>query len=143
MAGGWHVLLESDLPDVHPSPDAGKALLYYHHQIDDLATDVGVTPLSAFFRPDRAGVAAFLRSQGVEPDEDALPEEDWFEAYDGLVTVRGLLDRLRADSGAVPQGEKVVADLEEIEGALVPADVAGVRFRLTRVLPRDVGQAGH
>lgn len=135
MAGGWHVLLESDLPGVSPSRDAGKALLYYHHQIDDLATDLGVTPLSSFFRPDRVGVAAFLRSQGVEPDEDALPEEDWFEAYDGLLTVRGLLDRLREDLAAVPQGDKVVADLEEIERTLVPAEVAGVRFRLTRVLP--------
>ena len=138
MAGGWHVLLESDLPGVHPSPDAGKALLYYHHQIDDLASELGVTPLSAFFRPDRAGVAAFLRSQGVEPDEDALPEEDWFEAYEGLLTVRALLERLRENAAVVPQGEKVVADLEEVERALVPAEVAGVRFRLTRVLPTDV-----
>ena len=92
-------------------------------------------PLSGCFRPDRAGVAAFLRSQGVEPDEDALPEEDWFEADEGLVTVRGLLERLREDSTAVPQGEKVVAELEEIEQALVPAEIAGVRFRLTRTLP--------
>ena len=138
MAGGWHVLLESDLPGVTPSPDAGKALLYYHHQIDDLATDLGVTPLSAFFRPDRAGVAAFLRSQGVEPDEDALPEEDWFEAYEGLLTVRGLLERLRENAAAVPQGEKVVADLEEIERALVPAEIAGVRFRLTRILSTEM-----
>ena len=97
-----------------------------------------MTPLSAFFRPDRAAVAAFLRSQGVEPDEDSLPEEDWFEAYDGLLTVRGLLERLREDATAVPQGEKVLADLEEIERALVPAEIAGVRFRLTRILPTDV-----
>src|SRR5262245_17223357 len=139
MAGGWHVLLESDLPGVQPSPDAGKALLYYHHQIDDLATDIGVSPLSGFFRPDRAGVAAFLRSQGVEPDEDALPYEDWFDADEGLVTVRGLLERLRMEPAAVPQGDKVVADLEEIERVLVPAEIASVRFRLTRTLPTDVG----
>src|SRR5258708_29988766 len=100
MAGGWHVLLESDLPGVTISTDAGKALLYYHHQIDTLATELGVAPLSAFFRPDRAGVVAFLRSQGVEPDEDDLPEEDWFEPYDGLLTVRALLERLRDDPAA-------------------------------------------
>ena len=135
MAGGWHVLLESDLPGVEISADTGKALLYYHHQIDELAAELGVAPLSGFFRPDRAGVAAFLRSQGVESDDDALPDEDWFEAFDGLVTVRGLLERLREDASAVPQGEKVIADLEEIERALVPAEIAGVRFRLTRNLP--------
>jgi hypothetical protein len=135
MAGGWHVLLESDLPGVAVSTDAGKALLYYHHQIDDLAAEIGVASLSGFFRPDRAAVAAFLRSQGVEPDDDALPDDEWFEADAGLATVRGLLERLRDDPAAVPQGEKVVADLEEIERILVPAEINGVRFRLTRKLP--------
>jgi hypothetical protein len=135
MAGGWHVLLESDIPGVEVNADAGKALLYYQHQIDSLADDLGLPPLSGFFRPDRAGVAAFLLSQGVEPDEDALPEEEWFEPDDGLVTVRGLLKRLRDDASAVPQGDKVIADLEEIERALVPAEKNAIRFRLTRILP--------
>jgi hypothetical protein len=135
VAGGWHVLLETDLPGVEISPDAGKALLYYHHQIDELAVNLGVPSLSGFFRPDRAAVAAFLLSQGVEPDEDALPDEDWFEAYEGLLTVRGLLERLREDADAVPQGAKVIADLEEIERVLVPAEIAGIHFRLTRALP--------
>jgi hypothetical protein len=135
MAGGWYVLLERDLPGVEVSTDGGRALLYFHRQIDDLAARLELPALSGFFRPDRAAVLEYLRNQGVEPDPESLPDEDWFDAADGLQTVRGLLAHLRDDPAAAPSADKVIADLEELERVLTPADAAGVPFRLTRKLP--------
>jgi hypothetical protein len=135
MSAGWHVRLERELAEVERSADSGKALLYFHHQIDDLASGLGLQPLSGFFCPDKEEVVAYLRDQGVNPDDDAIPDPEWFDASDGLATVRGLLARLRDDPTSVPQGEKVISDLEDLERALVPAELHGVRFHLTRKLP--------
>jgi hypothetical protein len=135
MAGGWYVLLERDVPGLDISADGGKSLLYFHRQIDDLSARLQLPPISGFFRPDRAGVLAYLQEQGVEPDPDALPDEDWFEPEDGLDTVRGLLDQLRADPTSAPSGEKLIGELEEIERILGAAEREGVRFRLSRKLP--------
>src|SRR5437870_1715057 len=132
MAGGWYVLLQRELADLEVSTGGGRALLYFHRQIDDLAMRLGLAPLSGFFRPDRAGVLEYLRGQGVEPDPESLPDEDWFEPSEGLATIRGLLAHLRGDVQAVPSGEKVIGDLEEIERVLDPAERDGVRFRLSR-----------
>ncbi|MFL5342061.1 MAG: hypothetical protein ACJ8F7_18100 [Gemmataceae bacterium] len=135
MAGGWYVLLERDLPGVEVSTDGGRALLYFHHHIDELAARLELPLLSGFFCPDRAGVLDYLRAQGVEPDPEMLPEEEWFEPADGLLTVRRLLGHLRDEPAALPSRDKIAADLEEVERILTPADRDGVRFRLSRKLP--------
>lgn len=135
MAGGWYVLLEREMPGVAPATDSGKALLYYQRHLDELAVQLDLPRLSAFFCPERSELVAYLREQGVTPGEVDLPSEDWFDAATGLETVRGLLDRLRADPGEMPQVAKIIADLEELERVLAPAAEGGVRFHLSRKLP--------
>jgi len=132
---GWYVLLERELPGSGSPPESGKALLYFHHQIDELAERLELPALSGFFCPERSEILAYLRDQGVTRDEDGLPDEEWFEAADGLVTVRGLLARLRLDPSGVPQAQKIIADLEVVERALVAAKAHGIRFHLSRKLP--------
>ena len=135
MAGGWYVLLERELPGVEPATESGRALLYYQRHVDELAEQLELPLLSGFFCPERAELLAYLRDQGVTPDDHALPEEDWFDAAAGLATVRGLLDRLREEPGDMPQAAKIIADLAELERVLVPAERHGVSFHLARKLP--------
>src|SRR5258706_14199698 len=92
--------------------------------------------LSGFFSRSPHDIAEYLRGQGVEPNLDNLPDEEWFEAGDGLRTVRAILEELRSFPAGVPQSEKVVADLEEVEKALISAEVLGIRFHLGRALPK-------
>jgi len=132
---GWYVLPDRDLAGIRPGADSGRALLYFHRQIDELAAQLELPALSDFFCPDRAELFAYLREQGVAPDEEALPEEEWFDAKDGLLTVRGLLARLREDSSGIPSPATVISDLEEIERGLDLAEAEGVRFHLARKLP--------
>src|SRR5262245_49463349 len=133
MAAGWSVVLENRAA---PAVDAkgGKALLYYHRQIDELAERLGLTPLSDFFSRDPQAIATYMRTLGIDPDLDALPEEEWFEVGEGLTTVRGLLAHLREEPNDVPEPTKIIADLEIVVAALAAAEQAGTRFHLGREL---------
>src|SRR5262245_56249637 len=134
MAGGWHVRLERDVPGVETSSDSGLMLLYLQRQIDELAERHRLRKLSAFFSADPAAVSAYLAEQGLDPSQYDLPDEEWHEATEGLETVRGLLDAIRAKPDAVPKGERVLAELEAVEQALAAAAVQDVRFHLARRL---------
>lgn len=134
MAGGWQVLLESELSGVECAGGGGVALLYQQRHIDELARRLGVAPLSRFFSRAPDEIADYLAQQGLDPAKFELPEEAWFEADDGLNTVHSLLDALRSDSSSVPQHERVMRDLEEVEQALRLAALHNVRFHLSRTL---------
>lgn len=136
MSRGWRVVLQQELAGVELVADAGKALLYYHRQIDELAERLDLIALSRFFSRSPAAIAEYLREQGFERNLDELPEEEWFDPADALRTVRGLLDELRAGSSAAPEPEKIAADLEEVEKALIRAEAQGIRFHLGRDLPK-------
>ncbi len=132
MAAGWSVVLEHQ--GAAADAKGGKALLYYHRQIDNLAERLGLEPLSSFFSRDPAAIAEYMRTLGAEPDLDALPEEEWFDAGEGLTTVRGLLTHLREQPNDVPEPAKIIADLEVVVAALAAAEQASSRFHLGREL---------
>lgn len=134
MAAGWTVVLETPIAGGLPASAAGKSLLYYQRQIDDLATSLDLAPLSSFFSRDPQAIAKYMRELGVEPDMDALPDEEWHHPVEGLITVCGLLECLRSDPKRVPEPEKIIADLEGVEHALNEAATQGIRFHLGREL---------
>jgi hypothetical protein len=69
-------------------------------------------------------------SQFVNHDAQALSGEKppWFDPAAGLVTIRGLLDRLGRSPRAVSNGRQVAADLRTLEKELVQAQQRKVRF---------------
>jgi hypothetical protein len=134
MAGGWHVRLERELAGVEIDAELGKAILYYHHQIDELAERLELPALSSYFSSDPEAVSAYLAKQGLDAAAFDLPDEVWFEPASGLETIRGLLDAIRADATGIPESDKVLADLVSIERALQIAVLHSVRFHLARNL---------
>src|SRR5262245_12771877 len=125
MAAGWFVVTDQQQPGPAPAGDSGRALLFYHRQIDELAERLGLDPLSGFFSPLPDEVAAYLRRQGVDPDTVELPDEEWHDPADGLRTVRGLIDHMTSQPHEVPQPEKVRADLEVVARDLESAERSG------------------
>jgi hypothetical protein len=138
MSNGWCVILEREIDGVTVASTAGRSLLYYQRQIDELAEKLGLTPISTFFSRDPNEIADYLRRQGVEPDMDQLPDEEWFEAIEGLATVSGLLNHLRADTAGVPEPGKIIADLDLVQQTLAIAAEQSTRFHLGRVLPESI-----
>lgn len=135
MSHGWRVVLQQEAAVIEAG-SGGKALLYYHRQIDELAERLELVAPSRFFSRSPADIAEYLRSQGFERSPDDLPDEEWFDPADGLCSIRGLLAELRATPAAAPEPERIIADLEEIERALMRAEEQGIRFHLGRELPK-------
>jgi len=136
MGIGWHVVLEAELPGAALAPMDGKALIHRQHDLDALATRLGVPPLTHFVCSDPEAVGSYLREQGLDPEEFPLPEAEWFAAEDGLPTARGLLAHLKANPDAVLDAYRIVQDLYAMEAILGAAAAAGLRFHLQSDMPK-------
>jgi hypothetical protein len=136
MGLGWHVILERELCLPPVDPAQGRSLIFYQHELDELARQLDVVPLTDFVSAVPERVAEYLREQGLDPDKFPVAEEEWFSAAEGLATVRGLAGHLRRTPKAVTDPVRILRDLEALEAVLVPAESQEVRFHLASELPR-------
>lgn len=63
--------------------------------------------------------------------QHGVPPEEWFEASEGLQSVRRLIAFLQSTPDRIASPDDVIADLEEIEQILLAAEKHGVRFHLS------------
>ena len=95
------IVAEREVEGLDLSVD-GKALARCKY-LEGLAREVGVRPLMEFFSMSDEEAASLLGNDDDDDDDEEtdpetpatnLPPERWFEAEEGLMTVRGLLKRL-------------------------------------------------
>jgi hypothetical protein len=139
MGLGWHVVLERELPVPTVDPAQGRSLIFFQHELDELARRLELESLTGFVSAVPERVAEYLREQGLDPEKFPVPEEEWFDAAEGLATVRGLAAHLHATPKSVTDPVRVLRDLDAVEQVLVLAAAAGVRFHLASQLPRGLG----
>ena len=136
MGKGWFVALERPVAGVEGAlPHHGKALLFAQHHLEELARELGLPPLKAFFSSDPAALSAYLLEQGIAAAADEFAAEEWYNPADALPTVRQLLDRLHDPPVGLGQVEKVRADLAAMANILAAAAEHGVRFHIATGLP--------
>jgi hypothetical protein len=135
MGMGWRVALERELPAVAQVAMDGKALIFRQRDLDELAEQLGLAPLTEFVSSNPEAVAGYLREQGLDPADYPLPEEEWFAPADGLRTVRGLLAHLQSVPEAVLDAQRIVRDLAAIEQVLTAALAEQVPFHLVSAMP--------
>jgi hypothetical protein len=128
------ITLEREIPGLEDDL-GGKALARCQLPLDTRARRLGLKPLSDFHSMDAEEAAELMAEFGPPEGLDiGLPEEEWFEAADGLETVRGLLACYRDNPRALRRlecPEALLDDLVEAEKILVEARHHGVRFHLT------------
>lgn len=134
MGLGWHVVLQRELPVPAPDPAQGRALIFYQHELDTLARSLNLTSLTAFVSAIPERVAAYLREQGLDPEQFPIDEEDWHPAAEGLASVRGLTAHLKTTPKAVTDPFKILRDLAALEAVLAVAAAANVDFHLASAL---------
>jgi hypothetical protein len=106
---------------------SGKALARAIEDVEAIAQEASITPLMQFCSQDPAEIEDLLGDEGEGVD---LPDEQWFDARDGLATVRALLESLRRSPARVDDAGEVITDLAAIERLLVAADRAGTSFHV-------------
>ena len=130
MGVAFFIVPEREVPGLETFVN-GKALA----RAEDLARvaeAAGVRPLRDFFSEDPEAAWALLSDEGSEPPAEGFGPQEWFEAEEGLATVRGLIAHLEADRATAAEGEAsaIVEDLREFDRVLGGLAAESVRWHL-------------
>src|SRR5581483_8792211 len=95
MAASLYIVVEGEDPgfDIFVN---GHALARNEDALERLAERLGTRPLLDFFSADENSMALLLEQGGGNPEwMQHLPNPQWFDPANGLVTVCALIDFLR------------------------------------------------
>ena len=106
----------------------GEALGRYAEDLDRLADEAGVRSLMEFFSASSEDIRG--EDEGSERPAGASFDADWFEAGDGLASVRGLIRHLAERPQAVGDAAELIEDLREFEVVLSRLAQEGVPWHL-------------
>ena len=139
MALMYVITLERELADAAASAayakaKAGKALARESDRIDSAARRRSVMQLTAFLSESQTALIAQLTAEGFDPAKMRLPPEAWFDASEGLKTVRKLAEHVHGALNDFKQPNPILRDLKAVEEILAAAEAEGVRFHLSKAV---------
>lgn len=110
----------------------GKALAHLDDGVmEQLCEAAGVRSLLDFLSQDPEELDEFLEDESIELDADnGFPDADWFDAEEGLTSVRGLLNYLRQHPQALPNSTDIIEDLQEYEAVLLQLATRKIAWHL-------------
>jgi glycine/D-amino acid oxidase-like deaminating enzyme len=134
MALAFVVTLEEEIPELaaYIKGKTGKAIGRESDKLDSTARRKGVETISAMLSESQAALRAQLEADGFDPGKMRLPPELWFDAAQGLKTVRGVAEYVSANLNDFKQPNPILRDLKAAETLLAAAQAAGVRFHFTK-----------
>jgi hypothetical protein len=131
MAASLYIVVEGEDPgfDIFVN---GQALARNEDALEQLAERLKVSPLLEFFSADENSMALLLEQGAANPDwARHLPEPQWFNASDGLRTVRTLIDFLAVNPAALGSDtQPVLYELREYERVLRKTADRDLRWHL-------------
>jgi hypothetical protein len=131
MAASLYIVVEGEDPgfDIFVN---GQALARNEDALERLAERLNVSPLLEFFSADENSMALLLEQGAGNPNwASHLPQPQWFNALDGLLTVRALLDFLSAAPVALgSETRPVLMELHEYERVLSKTAQHGLRWHV-------------
>jgi hypothetical protein len=131
MAASLYIVVEGEDPgfDIFVN---GHALARNEDALERLADALRVPPLLQFFSADENSMCLLLEQGAGDPEwARHLPQPQWFDPEDGLVTVQGLIEFLA--SSPVSLGSEtppVLGELREYERVLQKTAQHKLRWHL-------------
>ena len=134
MSLAFVITLERDIPEAaaYAKGKTGKALARESDKLDSVARRKGVEQMTGMLSESQAALRAQLEADGFDPSKMRLPPEVWYDAEQGLKTVRALAEYVGANLNDFKQPNPIIRDLKAAEVLLVAAEAAGVRFHFTK-----------
>lgn len=131
MAASLYIVVEGEDPafDIFVN---GRAVARNEDALARLAERLNVRPLLEFFSADENSMALLLEQGAGDPTwAQYLPQPQWYNAHDGLKTVRALIDFLSASPAALgSETPQVLIELCEFEQVLCKTSQRGLRWHL-------------
>ena len=112
MAASLYIVVEGEDPgfDIFVN---GHALARNEDALERLAESLGVPPLLQFFSADENSMCVLLEQGAGDPDwARHLPDPQWYDPSQGLITVRALIEFL--SSSPLSLGSETVPVLTEL-----------------------------
>jgi hypothetical protein len=136
MALAIVVSLEKELPTpaaaaTYAKTKSGKALARESDRLHTAARSRNVSALTALMSQTQAVLRTQMEEQGFDPSKMRLPPELWFDAAEGLKTVRALSEYVTAHLNDFKQPNPILRDLKAAETILAAAETARVKFHFT------------
>ncbi|MGA3264031.1 MAG: hypothetical protein ABSC47_08300 [Terracidiphilus sp.] len=131
MSASLYIVVEGEDPgfDIFVN---GHSLARNEDALERLAERLHVAPLLEFFSADENSMALLLDQGAGDSDwTGPLPQPQWYNATDGLLTVRTLIDFLVGAPAALgSETQPVLAELREYERVLRKTAQHGLRWHL-------------
>lgn len=131
MSVAYYIVTQDDIDDLDIHVN-GKAIAHLDEAvIEALCRSADVPCLLDFISQNPEELQDFLDDEGIDTEEgQALPDEAWFTPAQGLLTVRGLLNYLRAHPGALDNSADIIEDLLEYEAVLIQLEARQIAWHL-------------
>jgi len=119
MAASLYIVVEGDDPEYDIFVN-GQALARNEDALERLAERLHARPLLEFFSADENSMALLLEQGVASPDwARHLPQPQWYDATDGLLTVCTLMEFLAENPAALgSETQPVLSELQEYERVL-------------------------
>jgi len=131
MAASLYIVVEGEDPgfDIFVN---GHALARNEDALEHLASSLHVAPLLQFFSADENSMCLLLDQGAGDPEwADHLPEPQWFDPADGLITVHALIRFLiETPVSFGSETAPVLSELREYERVLEKALKYKLRWHL-------------
>ena len=135
MALAIVVTLEKEIGEAsaaYAKTKSGKALARESDKLDWAAKLKGAQALTGLVSESQAALIAQLAEEGFDPSKMRLAPERWFDAAEGLKTVRVLGEYVNEKLNDFKQPNPILKDLKAAEALLAAAQGAGVKFHFTK-----------
>ena len=131
MSESFYINLEQNLDEIDIMP-AGKAMAKMMDRLDEITDEIGVTRLADFIANDGEDMSELVEQEGWDLGGFAATAggAHWFDAADGLDTVRALAGYIESDPSSIKRAKALLEELKEFEKVLEIAQTNNVRFRL-------------
>tara|TARA_R110001592_G_scaffold42588_8_gene138223 strand:+ start:8943 stop:9416 length:474 start_codon:yes stop_codon:yes gene_type:complete len=131
MGLAWYIAAENDVAGLETFFN-GKSIAHADEaHLEHLCETLGVRPLMDFFSVDPDETEAQLHAY-LDTDDEPLdtPEEEWFAAKDGLLTVRTLREYLDSHPAQLDRQQEILTELAEYQRILESLDQNNTRWHL-------------
>jgi hypothetical protein len=124
----FYIVLQEKIPGVDATGMEGRALSKHSETLEGLAKQASVKPLLSFFSANPEEASGLLDEGGVGQPDVAIPDEQWFQADEGLATIAALLLSLAAAPSA--EALAMARELVQFQHVLKAARSRNIRWHL-------------
>ena len=108
----------------------GKFIAQESERLDRIAQSVGLRMLGEYVSVNPVEAREEIAALGGDPHEVGLPDENWYEAEEGVEWVSKVIAYIESNTGSTGNDAGVLSDLKEYQVVFNQARAIGAKWHL-------------